>query len=304
MLHKIRDYRWELGLFFGVPASSWLLEWVIYPVFSPLTYTSSSWNTFWLNLPGLVASAGVLAVSYLWVRRLKRPLLRLLWQHSLVSVAIVIAVLLFTATLLYDEDVTPLHQGLTGTLAVFLSIPAGLAALIWFARSASRGGFKYALVFLGITAIPGLQALPVQVANGTLAIWSLWLYFGGITFSVMLTLVGVWVLRRADSGGIVTRRTIVTLFFVALSGQVFFSVVRPLTYWNVVEWSITTGLMTGGWVLHYVVAVGLAYLVRVREIEPHFDPGDGPPPDEGPEPPTDGVTDEFVGLYRRKVEPL
>ena len=304
MLNKVRDYRWELWLFFGVPVAAALVEWAIYSVFSPTSDIGDRWYYVWLHLPSAVAWFSVLAVSYWWVRRLKRPLLRLLWQHSLVAITVGTTLSLVVVNLLYEDDLSPLQQGLMGSLSVGILIPMQLMILVWFARRASRGGFKYALVFVGLTAIPEVTPFPLWVIEGRVAIWSLGFYFGGILLSVMLTLVALWVLHRADSGGSVSGRAIAALFLAALLGHVALHLATLSEWWLVwpeAEWlAVGTVIVTAGVVLQHMVAVGLAYLVRVREVEPYFDPEEQPPTDEPPEPPAD-EEDDFVGLYRRRV---
>ena len=293
MLNKVREYRWELWLFFGIPVAVGIVHWAIYAVFSPVSDSYDRQYFVWLYLRSDVAWFIVLAFSYCWVRRLKRPLLRLLWQHSLVAITVRTTLSLVVVNLLYEEDLTPLQQGLMASLSVGISIPMQLVVLVWFARRASRGGFKYALVFLGVTAFPGL------VLTGRLEIWSLGFYFGGIFLSMMFTLVAAWVLHRADSGGVVTGRAISMLFLVALLVQAS-AFVLSAPEGLVGRWTLNFGFTAVFLALQYGVAVGVTYLVRVREIEPYFDLGEQPPMDQGEEPPTDEGDDEFVGLYLQK----
>ena len=120
--------------------------------------------------------------------------------------------------------------------------------------------------------------------GGRNAVWTL--------LSILLTLVAVWVLRRADSGGVIGKRVIVILFSAALLGAAAYYLVLPTTWWIWTQWSIFTGVLIASLVAHYVVAVGLAYLVRVREVKADlFKPEEPEPPPQEPE--------EFVGLYGR-----
>lgn len=264
---------------------------------------------FWVNLSDIVALAGVLAVSYGRVLRLNRPLLRLLWQYSFVSLAISLIFSVVDAILLYPEDLTAFQLDFRTSLTVLLSIPVHMVALVWFARKASRGGFKYALVLLGLIAHAELTPFSLLDAVGSFVIWRGELYFGGIIFTAILALVAVWVLHQADSGGVVTKRAIATLFSVALLGLLgyeAFYLVQSLTYWDAPEWSLAvqaSAYVSAGAVFQYVLPGGLAYLVRVREIDLCFVPGEDPPPDEGEEPPRDEGDEDFVGLYSRRVGP-
>lgn len=286
VLNKVRDYRWELWLFFGVPVTADLLALAIRVVFAPLEHLPSRWYYFSLDLPDIVAITGVLAVSYLRVRHLKSPLLRLLWHYSFVGL-VTWTVSLLAITILVSPYERLAHIAFRTSLVTFLSIPIDTLISVWFARRASRGGFKYALVFLGILALPVIPAYSFWIWGGRYAVWTV--------LSVMLTLVAVWVLRRADSGGVINKGAIATLFSAALLSVVASYLVFPHTRFVLTQWSIFTGVVIAGLVAHYVVAVGLSYVMRAREIDVDFFK-----PEE-PEPPPPEEPEEFVGLYRRRV---
>ena len=265
VLKKIRDYRWELWLFIGVAIATVPVTVVFAAIFSPIADLVYS---LWLDLPHNVALLSVLAVSYWRVRRLRRPLFRLLWQHSIAAVTFSLAFSLVTAGLIYDEDLSTFQIGIRGSLAVLASTPIHVAILVWFARKASRGGFNYALAFIGITAFPDLVGV-IEVGG-----WSPGYYFGGLIFRMTLILVVVRALHRADMGEVVNGRAIATLFLAALLGQASSVLLPPADWLPVILVNALFVVVPNG------VGVGLAYLMRVREIDPDFVTVEKPPTDE------------------------
>ena len=85
VLGKVREYRWELWLLVGMPVVAETTETLsVYP--RPMVSTPPI-RLFGFTLVAILSLA-FLACSYLWVRRLERPLLRLLWLYAL-AVAVV-----------------------------------------------------------------------------------------------------------------------------------------------------------------------------------------------------------------------
>ena len=95
ILGKAREYRWELWLFFGVGVIASAVAWGT--AYEAQSSDSTGYRYTVRFLSGYIAWLVLLGVSYRWVSRSGRDLLRLAWQYSLAVVPLGIASTLTTA---------------------------------------------------------------------------------------------------------------------------------------------------------------------------------------------------------------
>ena len=292
--HFLVTYRWELVLFFGIPAIAggtrhtvwWLWE----------CDAAACW--YWPNLiPGIVGLA-LVAGSYPFVRRQGRYFLTLLWTLELVSRSVFsaaytvdvirgaaspIGIHLFTVPLVSDTSVFVTVSNLIGCITI-----------LWFARQASRISTSHAFPFAGLALADSSFSVPqtFQVLPTTA--------FGGLVAAIYLTsqlgsnLLALVAMVRFETGGIVFRRIIIA----ALLGAVFWR-----SFWVFPALFASLGVDSFGQLfgesfgefgmnllaramsfgLHYLLPFALIYLVRVRQPAPDADPA----PDARPAPPNE-----------------
>jgi len=270
LLNRVREYRWELWLFIGVPLVATIAgSLASVPV---ALYLSDSY--IWPNLTSSITRFALLAISYRWVRRLERTILRLLWQYLLV-----VAVLSIAFNVIREELYESFSQESATTLMPYIwlsvlgQIVAGLAILAWFARRASGDGFHKALVLIGVVAFSGINFSNV-VFYGS---WSsAGLVIAQLVLSlaiIPLTLVPIWALKRVDSGTPIPRKVIFILFTAAwLSWLLQYPAFIGLSWWSWLGATVITSTLQ---IVLYAILIGVAYLIRVRL------PKEEPPP-EGP----------------------
>ena len=196
MLAKVREYRWELWLFFGVG--------VVGSIVGTLVQLAVAFfiggNHGWYSLPFSITHFALLGISYKWVSRLQRPMLKLVWQYSLVAAALGIGFSLIQAGI-YGY----VTRGSYGWYVLFLALAGlvqsaiGAVFLVWLARRASRGGFDKALVLIGISAFPGASIVAVIQYSLLLSIYDRISPLVVSLATIVLTLVAVWALKRVDT---------------------------------------------------------------------------------------------------------
>ena len=290
MLGKVREYKWELWLFFGMPVVASTVGIVI--AFAILSSDSAGLRYAVRSLSGYMVWLVMLGVTYWWVHRSGRELLRLVWQYSLAIVPFGVAYTLMLARV-YGSRFERLgsEEGEIGALWLWLLwwvwFAMTLAVLVCFSRRASRSGFDKALVLIGVIALPGVNLLaPIDGARFGYEI-------GVLAVKVLLSLVAIWALHSTDAGKSVGRRGIVALFGSAMvayaSPYVALDIENSFLYETPI---LSTFYIWIFYVLPMVVAYGItilaAYMIRVRL------PKQEPPPEE----PVDSSTLLYGGGWR------
>ena len=276
ILGKVREYRWELWLFFGAPIIVDAAQWGTLRSLPSSDWTGEHYATWLLSNYGVWLV--LLGIPYRWVHRSGRDILRLAWQYSL---AVVPLSVVFTLTQFWvygirferfgleEGDIDPSWM----CLLWWAWRLATLAVLVWFARRASRDGFDKALVLIGVMAFPGVDFL-VGYGRGIR-------YETTVTaISVLLSFVAIWALHRVDAGRPVGKIVIWALFGTAVVAHIAPfavqdiedsfsygpSVIDPLYGWlyGIIPFAVAYG-----------IAVLAAYLIRVRRRNGKFLP-EGP----------------------------
>ena len=296
MLEKVWEYRWELWLFFGVYVVAWIATLLGHEIveevhgegalYGVIGRVDSGW-ILWYALLEPIAIIVVLGISYWWVNRLDRPLLRIVWQYSLVVAALDIGRYSVGLALIRDGTFSPSGWETIGQLSAGVtSLAIQIGLLVWFARRASRGGFDKVLVLIGVSAFSS-QTVVYSTSN---------IFRYGVEYRtsnivmllavIGLTLVAVWVLKRGDSENAIRRKGFTMLFGAAFLSLIAFYLVQDGGYWawrpdNAV-WSASIQAVS------YAFVIGVAYAVRVRL------PKEEPPSEE----PIDRTTLLYGGSWR------
>lgn len=211
LTHLASRYRWELMLVVGIllieRAISWLLPHILGNFNVSLNYWSCPPDYYCLPLyvsPFLNTSLYLLGFFYFHVRRTGRTTLTLLWAFAFVSEAVTTAVYLPGYFVGFEQSNELWWAWWSGVSwpeewwKMFLSDLPQLLVLVWFARHASRTGFKYALVFIGVAI--ALNSAPQYVVNLVFTLLEkgpvVWWNFAGLALAV--TLFALWVLLRLD----------------------------------------------------------------------------------------------------------
>ena len=267
VLGKVREYRWELWLLVGIP--------LVAETTDTLSVYLSYGRLFGFNSVETILSLAILACSYLWVRRLERPLLRLVWLYALaVAVVKLSGVLLLLAWV--EDIIGPQGREVVWWILVWVSasLLILLLVLVALARMASRRGFDKALALITISALPGVGFtvnlaviffLASGIGYGTPAL------LGWYLFMFAPTLVVAWALKRGDAGVQIPKRGLAALFGVVCVSSI-------VLYALHIDWKF--GLDREGLVaslsalaVYYAIAIGAAYLVREESS------GGGPAPE-------------------------
>ena len=200
--------------------------------------------------------------SYPWLRRLERHLLGLVWWY-LLAVAVVKLFGTLLPFLILEKIIKPDGWEGFGWFAFSMLMPflMLLLVLVGLVRLASRQGFDKALLFIAITAFPGLGstnlsafflffAYRIEYSTLSLIAWYL--------FDFTPILVAVWALKRGDSGGPIPKKGLA-----ALLGAVCVSL-TPLFAPNITggsDFAIEVfGLTLIALSVYYGIAIVMAYL--------------------------------------------
>ena len=195
VLGKVRKYRWELWLFFGVGVVASIAGTLVQ---IPVTFFIAL-NYVWYSLLFYITYFALLGISYKWVRSLQRPMLKLVWQYSLVAAVVGIG-FSFALAGAYDYVTRDSYSWYVLLLALAGLVQSVIRAwfLVWFARRASRGGFDKALVLIGISAFPSTNIIGVVQYSLLLSIDDRISPLVVGLATTVLTLVAVWALKRVD----------------------------------------------------------------------------------------------------------
>lgn len=313
MLNKVLEYRWELWLFIGVPVLAWAVQelFLLY-VFEnlpgiPLTfwdlYSFEASPFFWNYVPGFFVALCLVAGSYRWVRRMDRPVLVVVWQHS-IALQIVALVFLLARTgllsvVLLDEG-APLPWRARFVFLHWMQIVIDCVLLVWFARKVSRQGFRKALSFMGIGVFPGV-VFP--------SLYQLYWYWGqdelytdfpesaiAAVLGLALSVIVVHAAHRADLDNALGNKALAVLFGTGVVAWALFYMPEFMQWGNDVEWElgVLTEVVWGVALVAllpqaagYGLAIAVAYVLRLRLPKPQREERQKP--------------EEFVGLYRRKA---
>lgn len=313
VLNKVREYRWELWLFFGMPILAWaatLLGYEIVEAFHGERHESfgiigwlGTGLTAWCTvLLGPMIAATLVAVLYWWVDRLERPVLRTVWLYILLASVLDIgqsaaafAVIVDRVTevsisdsMLYSYTELDFKVYTYMELAL-LVVQIGL--LVWFSRGVSRSGFDKALVLIAVSVF-----LPSTVAHSVNNVFRFGVHYMSsnivmVLAVIVLTIVAAWALQRADSEKSIQAKGFATLFGAALLSLIAFQVLLAGGPW-IVGWKnavLSASIQTS----IYAVAIGAAYAIRVRP------PRKDSPTEEHPaEEPIDRTTLLYGGSWR------
>ena len=265
ILGKVREYRWELWLFLGIPVIADTVQFGTVRGLPSSDWTGVHYATWLLSNYGMWLV--LLGIPYRWVHRSGRDILRLAWQYSL---AVVPLSVVFTLTQFWVYGIRFERLGLEEgdidpswiCLLWWAWRLATLAVLVWFARRASRDGFDKALVLIGVMVFPGVDFL-VGYGRGIQ-------YEATVTtISVLLSFVAIWALHRVDAGRPVGKKVIWALF-----GTAVVAYIAPLAVQDIEDsFSYVPSVIDPlyGWlygIIPLAVAYGItvlaAYLIRVR----------------------------------------
>ena len=217
VLGKVREYRWELWLFFGVPVIASAVAWGT--AYEAQSSDPTGYRYTVRFLSGYIAWLVLLGVSYRWVSRSGRDLLRLVWQYSLAVVPLSIAHTLMLAWI-YGSGFERIGAGEGEVGPVWLTLVwwawfvMTLAVLVCFARKASRNGFDKALILIGVMAFPEVDLLaPIY---GTRIGYEI----GVLAIKVLLSFIAIRALHSTDMGKTVGKMGIGVLFGAAIVAYV------------------------------------------------------------------------------------
>ena len=265
-LNKVREYRWELWLFLGLPvvATGFRLAAESVVLSTDLTDNSSIARP----LLSIAAWLALLGISYGWVRRSGRDLLGLLWQYLLAVVPLNIVHLLASVWVFgvrserigFDEGkIDPVWSWL-----LWLAWQAmALAVLVWFARRASRDGFDKAVILIGVVAFPGVNLLAGVHERGV------GYETGALALNVILSFIAMWALHSVDMGKTVGVKGIWALLGAAItaygSPYVVQDIRRSFEYGNPIFSSYYVWIYyIAPLAVPYGMTILVAYLIRVR----------------------------------------
>ncbi len=259
VLGKVREYRWELWLFFGVGVVGSIVGSLVQIAVGFFIYGNYGWS----NLPFFIASFAVLAISYRWVRRLQRPMLKLMWHFSLAVGVLSITFSVIQAGVyvtFYDESAR--SYGLYSSLTRPVQSVVGISILVWFARQASRDGFRKALALISIAASSEVNVLDVFVYVFRFLAGFGTGQFGFLLATIPLALLPVWALKRVDSGKRMPSKGIAVLFAAAWLSWVL-RFLGPIDEPGDGLIAVAVSISTVQVVL-YAIVIWIAYSVRVR----------------------------------------
>ena len=266
VLGKVREYRWELWLFFGVGVIAYAVAWGT--AYEAQSSDSTGFRYTVRFLSGYIAWLVLLGISYRWVSRSGRDLLKLVWQYSLAVVPLGIAHTLTTAWV-YGSRYERIGVGEGEVEPVWITLlwwawfAMTLAVLVCFARRASRNGFDKALILIGVIAFPGVNLLaPIYDSRIGYEI-------GLLAIKVLLSFIAIRALHSADMGKPVGRVGIGVLFGAAMvayvSRFVALDIENSLLYGSPILSSFYLWMF---YIMPMVVAYGIAIIaahwIRVR----------------------------------------
>ena len=211
-------------------------------------------------LSGYIAWLVLLGVSYRWVSRSGRDLLRLAWQYSLAVVPLGIASTLTTAWVYgsrferigFEEgEVNPCLL----TLLWWAWFALTVAVLVYFARRASRNGFDKSLILIGVMAFPEVDLLaPIYETRIGYDI-------GVLAIKVLLSFIAIRALHTTDMGKTVGRMGIGVLFGAAIVAYVSPIVAQDIENSFLYETPILSSFYL--WIF-YIIPMGVAYGIAIR----------------------------------------
>lgn len=287
VLRFFARYRWELLLFFGIPAAAWF-AWVLavlpIDVFQFPLFDNAD-PDFLESCVRVAVSTALLGISYFYVRRQERWFLSLIWRYLLALEVLTVPLIVIWAAWLSDLAVS----GISGSVwSISISLVYVVALLLpvelWFARQASRSSLAHAFF---LVLVSGLIAGGGNPAQGFVELWMLKLTefratMGTVTLLVSFTsyiaagLLGVWLLSNFERRGPVFRRR--TIYgMLAFEGYLWLHawlVVMAVFGWSALtyldEWLIWRAFLVSFGTDMAIIALTLAlvYLVRVRQPLP------------------------------------
>ena len=258
ILGKVREYRWELWLFFGMPVIASAVAWGT--AYEAQSSDSTGFRYTVRFLSGYIAWLVLLGISYRWVSRSGRDLLRLVWQYSLAVVPVGLAYTLMLARVygsrferigFGEGEVNPCLL----TLLWWAWFALTLAVLVYFARRASRNGFGKALILIGVMAFPEVDLLaPIYETRIGYDI-------GVLAIKVLLSFIAIQALHSTDMGKTVGRMGIGVLFGAAIVAYVSPIVAQDIENSFLYETPILSSFYL--WIF-YIIPMGVAYGIAIR----------------------------------------
>ena len=213
-------------------------------------------------LSGYIAWLVLLGISYRWVSRSGRDLLRLVWQYSLAVVPLGIAHTLTTAWAYGSRfERIGFGEGEVGpvwlTLVWWAWFAMTLAVLVCFARRASRNGFGAALILIGVMAFPEVNLL--APTYGTRIGYEI----GVLAIKVLLSPIAIRALHSADVGKTVGRMGIGVLF-----GAAIVAYVSPIVALDIENSFLNkTPILSSFYLwIFYIIPMGVAYGIAIIAV--------------------------------------
>ncbi len=247
-------YRWELLLLLVIPLIAAISRpFVLLAAFVVNdTYVNSSATAIWsIGTMGISIVAVLLLLAFFRrVRRQGRKLLTLIYVYFIATWLITILVALTQWTISdFVTDSIALSTIYLTAILLFIEFAVALPITLWFARQASAMGLAYAyfLVLIGrltfYTAAPtNLRTVLESYVDFTRAQLSLITLLISFVASVIIALVGVWLLGNFElRGSSFRKRVVVALYaytaYTHLGGYIllslylgaFISILAPLT---------------------------------------------------------------------------
>ena len=302
VLNKVREYRWELWLFIGLPvavAIATLLgqkiveavygqSFEMYRLFGGASVGQIAWHVLlWPTI-----TTALLAISYWQVNKLERPVLKIVWLYALLVSTLEIARYSVIVAVFIDGPIASWGSNIRDYLYVGWALFAiEIGMLVWFARKASRNGFDKALVlisasgFLGATIAYSIDNVFRFGSENRIG------HIVTLIGVLALTLVVVWMLKAVDTQESVPRNSLAMLFVTVFLSFVAFQAVSAEGQWGGVWEDALQIVAIESGIFASVVAV--AYLVRKRL------PKDKPSTkDSNTEEPIDRTTLLYGGSWR------
>ena len=286
MLNKIRDYRWELVLFFGVSLAAWSARELFY---QGIPWQGDSFDGsiyLWNHLPGSIVALGALASSNRWVCRLQRPILVAIWQFSVAVNVLEIPVLAALAISLLSSEAGLQIAWCLAIGAVNIRFAAHCILLVWFAKRVSRWGFEKSLVLIAVSLFPGIT--PPSPNTSIYVVEEV----GAITLQIVMSLIAMRAVHLSDSQNPLGGKGLAVLFVACVVAFVSVFVPQFVEWADYLDWDseelfylvqVNSLWIFVPYAIEYGLALALAYVMRVK-----------------PKPPTDEEEVEFVGLYTRR----
>ena len=280
-LRFLATRRWELLLFFGIPAGGEFARILALVGFGLLDYTGPDFLGQLIEAGG---SAALLGASYVYVRRQGRWFLSLIWGYLLTVTALSALLVVIWAAWLSAPGVSVTSEPLWPIVPSLFALALYLPVTLWFARQASRSSLAHAFFLVLVVELVAGGGNPagrfvdawIYELSGSSLDMSIVSGLASFTFYLAAGALGVWLLGSFELRGSVFRRRAVYgalacdgygwlhpgLIVLAVYG---WSAPTHLDQWHL--WLAFLGLL-GAYVATIALTLALVYLARARQPSP------------------------------------